>query len=299
MVLAAGMGSRYGGMKQIDPVGPCSEFIIDYSCHDAVMSGFDHIVFVIKKENLEIFRETVGARVEPHVKVSYAFQDMDDLPDGFYRPEGRVKPWGTAHALLACRDIVKDCFATVNADDFYGRDAFMRVADFLKNVSPDSSPARCCLCAYRLSNTLTDSGSVSRGICKIKPDGRLESITERTAITPLGADAEFEENGIKTFLPGDSPASMNLFGATPAIFSFAENGFKDFLVSMPNPQKSEYYLPFMLSDAMNSGFCTIDVLKTTAKWFGVTYAADRENVRENIAALIKDGVYRENLWSDL
>lgn len=300
IVLAAGMGSRYGGLKQIDPVGPNGEFIIDYSCHDAVAAGFDHIVFVIKQENYDIFRSTIGKRVEPFVKVSYAFQDPMDIPAGFTYPEGRIKPWGTTHAVLACRDIVCDNFATVNADDFYGRDAFNKVYGFMSAQSVSDIPSRCCMVAYKLKNTLTENGSVARGICNTDAEGKLVSITERTAINALpNGDGSFEENGNNIVIPGDTSVSMNLFGCTPAIFDYALKGFEKFLSNMDNPLKNEYYLPFMLSDAMRDNYCTIDVKTTDGKWFGVTYAADKPSVKANIADMISKGEYRTDLWSDL
>ena len=186
------MGSRYGGMKQIDPIGPNGEFIIDYSCYDAIKAGFDRIVFVIKEENLELFRSSVGCRVEPYAKVEYAFQDINDIPAGLSVPEGRSKPWGTSHALLATRDIVDDCFATINADDFYGAEAFEEMAQMLKAASAKASPMPICFVAYRLANTLTENGTVSRGICELGDNGTLLSITERTKIRPSGADAEYQ-----------------------------------------------------------------------------------------------------------
>ena len=213
------MGSRYGGMKQIDPIGPSGEFIIDYSCYDAIRAGFDRIVFVIKKENLELFRESVGCRVEPYAKVEYAFQDINDLPEGFSVPEDRKKPWGTAHALLSTRGIVDDNFATINADDFYGYEAFEEMAQRLKAADSAAMPMPICFAAYRLANTLTDNGTVSRGICELGENGELISITERTKIRPLGDDAEYqEEDGGWTFLSGAAAASMNFFGFTPAFF---------------------------------------------------------------------------------
>ncbi|MCQ2427780.1 MAG: NTP transferase domain-containing protein [Clostridia bacterium] len=299
LILAAGLGSRFGGMKQTSPVGPCGEFIIDYSCADAIKAGFNRIVFVIKKENLEIFRDSVGKRVEPYCDVRYAFQDLRDLPQGFSLPEGRVKPWGTAHALLAARNIIDDNFATINADDFYGAESFSIVADFLKKADEKNGVMKCCMAGYRLSNTLTENGSVSRGICDIAPDGKLVSITERTKITPVGADAEFEEDGSSYPLPGSSIASMNFFGLTPGIFDFAEKKFSEFLSDMKNPMKDEFYLPFMVSDAMKQGIATVNVLPTEGKWFGVTYAADKPSVVKAIAGMTEKGIYAEDLWKGI
>ncbi len=299
VILAAGMGSRYGGMKQIDPIGPHGEFIIDYSCYDAIRAGFDRIVFVIKKENLELFRESVGCRVEPYAKVEYAFQDINDLPDGFSVPEDRKKPWGTAHALLSTRGIVDDNFATINADDFYGYEAFAEMASRLREADSTAIPMPICFAAYRLANTLTDNGTVSRGICELGENGELISITERTKIRPLGDDAEYEEDGAWTHLSGDAAASMNFFGFTPAFFPVAADGFKRFLSEMKNPEKDEFYLPLAVTWAQNASLATVTACPTKAKWYGVTYAADKEYVKESIRALIDRGVYAEDLWSGL
>lgn len=299
LILAAGMGSRFGGLKQVQPVGPSGEFIIDYSCHDAVKAGFDRIVFVIKKENLEVFRDTVGKRVEPYAEVKYVFQDPDDLPGGFRLPEGRTKPWGTGHAVLSAEKVIDDNFATVNADDFYGYESFRLVCDHLRPQDPKALPVRGCMAGYMLNNTLTENGSVSRGICSTDASGRLSSITERTKIFPDGDAAFFEEEGKRYPLPGDCTVSMNFFGLTPAFFSFCRSEFSRFLGSMKNPLKDEFYLPFAVSSAMNAGLATVSVLPTSERWFGVTYGADLPRVRSAIVSLIDRGVYRDDLWSDL
>lgn len=297
VILAAGMGSRFGGMKQITPVGPCGEFIIDYSCYDAIKAGFNKIVFVIKEENLEIFRETVGKRVEPHVEVEYVFQKIEDLPYGFTVPEGRVKPWGTAHAMLAARNAVCTPFATVNADDFYGADTYKIMAEFLSARSAGEKPLRFAMAGYKLSNTLTENGTVSRGICNADENGMLIDITERTAIRPLGVDAEFEdENGNWVPVSGDSISSMNFFGFTPEIFEFAAERFKEFLSNMNNPVKDEFYLPSVASLAMNASLATVKVCPTPSRWYGVTYAQDRAELQGNIEKMIRSGLYPEDLW---
>lgn len=299
VILAAGMGSRYGGMKQIDPMGPTGEFIIDYSCYDAIRAGFNKIVFVIKRENLELFRESVGCRVEPFADVKYVFQEMTDLPAGFSVPEGRVKPWGTAHALLAARNVVDDNFATINADDFYGYDGFRVMAEKLRAADPAASPMPFCMAGYRLDHTLTENGTVSRGICRMKEGNLLRDITERTAIRPKGENAEFCEDGVWTDLPGDAVASMNLFGLTPGIFRYTEEKFISFLQNMKNPLRDEFYLPAAVSAAMNDGLATVEVCRTNARWYGVTYADDKAQVKASIAALIAAGEYRADLWSAL
>jgi choline kinase len=293
VILAAGMGSRFGGMKQITPVGPSGEFIIDYSCYDAIKAGFDKIVFVIKRENLDIFRDTVGKRVERHVKVEYAFQEMTDIPAPFSVPEGRVKPWGTGHALLSARDCVSDNFATINADDFYGAESYAIMAEFLRTAKP----MQFAMAGYKLSNTLTENGTVSRGICVADENGMLTEITERTAIRPAGTDAEFEDEGVWVPVSGDSISSMNFFGFTPEVFGFAAEKFKSFLANIKDPLKSEYYLPSIASLAMSEGLATVKVCPTPSRWYGVTYAADKPMVVAALADLTKQGKYPETgLW---
>lgn len=295
VILAAGMGSRFGGMKQVAHVGPSGEFIIDYSCYDAIRAGFDKIVFVIKKENLEIFRETVGRRVEKHVRVEYAFQEMNDIPEGREVPEGRIKPWGTGHALLAARSCVSDPFATVNADDFYGAETYRIMADFLGNAAP----MHFAMAGYRLSNTLTENGTVSRGICNADAEGMLLDITERTSVRPAGDDAEFEEDGAWIPVSGDSIASMNFFGFTPEVFDFAAAEFNNFLGSIKDPLKSEFYLPSVASLAMNAGLATVKVCPTPSRWYGVTYAADRAGLESKIREMIDKGLYTSDLWRSI
>ncbi len=299
VVLAAGMGSRYGGMKQIDPIGPNGEFIIDYSCHDAVKAGVDKIVFVIKKENIDIFNSTIGSRVNPYVEVEFVFQEPTDLPEGFNVPEGRVKPWGTAHALLAARNAVKGPFITINADDYYGPDSYKSVVDYLLNTSRDSDIWKFCMSGFRLKNTLTENGSVSRGICETDENGELVSITERTSVYPCGCDAFFEDELGKHFLSGEVFTSMNLFGLTFEFFDYALDTFKSFLHGMKNPLKDEFYLPFAVTSAMKDGLATVNVCPTSEKWYGVTYSADKAFVQASIRKMIEEGKYKTDLWSDL
>ncbi len=294
VILAAGMGSRYGGLKQIDPITDNGEFIIDFSVFDAVRSGFDRVVFVIKEENLEAFRESVGTRFESKIKVEYAFQRLDDIPNGFEIPEGRVKPWGTAHALLAARNIVDDNFAVINADDFYGRNAYELIAEHFKK----GAASEYCMVGYKLENTLTENGTVSRGICQVGENGFLIDVVERTSIRKAGDMAAYEEDGIDTLIPLDSIASMNCWGFTPDIFPEVEKGFTAFLSELPNsknPQKAEYYLPFAVRELMDAGKCSVKVYKSSASWYGVTYHEDKDNVKASIASLIKSGEYPEKL----
>lgn len=293
VILAAGMGSRYGGLKQIDPITDRGEFIIDFSVFDAIRAGFDKIVFVIKEENLEEFKATVGKRFENKISVEYAFQKLDDIPAGFSIPEGRVKPWGTAHALLAARNIVKDNFAVINADDFYGKGAYALIAEhFSREHSLDVSEY--CMVGYRLENTLTENGTVSRGICNVGEDGYLCDVVERTSIRRVGDKAAYEENGVDTLIPLDSIASMNCWGFTPDIFVRVEEGFKKFLGNLcntPNPQKTEYYLPFAVRELMDEGKCVVKVYASDSEWYGVTYHEDKAKVMASIQVLKDRGEY--------
>jgi len=298
VILAAGMGSRYGGMKQIDPIGKNGEFIIDYTIYDAIQAGFDKAVIIVKKENIDAFRETVGARVESKIKVEYVFQEATDLPVGFSLPADRVKPWGTGHAVLAARHVVKDNFAVVNADDFYGRDAFMKLAAHLTNAKTENGVAECCMIGYRLENTLTENGSVSRGQCEVGEDGNLISIVERTKIVKGEGTALYEaENGEWIPMPLDTTVSMNCFGFTPAIFEHFWNGFEKFITERGNELKSEFYCPGAVFDMINKKQATVKVYNTTANWFGVTYHEDKPRVMAAIRELIANGEYPENLWN--
>ncbi len=296
VILAAGMGSRYGGLKQIDPITENKEFIIDFSIFDAVKSGFDKVVFIIKRENLEAFKETVGSRVEPFVKVEYAFQELDNLPEGFTVPEGRQKPWGTSHALLCAREFIDDNFAVVNADDFYGRDAFVKLAAHLKTIKPTDT--HYCMVGYVLRNTLTENGTVSRGRCAADEDGMLVSIKELTKIKTAGNDAEFlDDDGEWKALSGDTIVSMNCWGLTPAIFPELERGFINFLSGEGGKAlKSEYYLPGSVDEIMKAGKCDVKVYPTSASWYGVTYSEDKPAVVASIKSLIDGGEYPATLW---
>lgn len=296
VILAAGMGSRYGGLKQIDPITAGGEFIIDFSIYDAVKAGFDKVVFIIKEENYDAFRETVGARVEPYIKVEYAFQDINDIPEKYAVPEGRVKPWGTSHALLCAEKYVTDNFAVVNADDFYGRDAFVKLAAHLKNIKTDDT--NYCMVGYVLRNTLTENGTVSRGRCVTDENGMLTSITELTKIKTCGEDAQYlDDNGEWVDLSGDTVVSMNCWGLTPAVFEGLRNGFECFLASEKGKElKSEYYLPGSIDELMKADKCDVKVYATTAAWYGVTYSEDKESVKNSLNALMQNGEYPEKLW---
>lgn len=284
VVMAAGMGSRFGGLKQIEPIGPKGEVLLDFSVYDAVKAGFTKVVFVIKHAIEKDFKEMVGKRIAGRVKVEYAFQEIDKLPDGYVCPADREKPWGTAHAILCCKDIVNEPFAVVNADDYYGRSAFQKMADFLNEDTPDYS-----MVGFRLVNTLTENGYVSRGVCETE-DGILKTVTERTKIS---ADCKFTEDDGKTWtkLPEDTVVSMNLWGFRPDIFGYIEEGFKAFLDEKLNVPKSEYYLPAVVSERIERKEKKVRVLIAEDKWYGVTYKEDKQVVVDAITKMINDGLY--------
>ncbi len=294
LILAAGMGSRYGGLKQLDPITDSGEFIIDFSVYDAVVSGFDKIVFVIKEENLEIFRETIGKRFEDKVKVEYAFQKLDDLPEGYSVPEGRIKPWGTAQAMLAARNIVKEPFAVINADDFYGRSAYASLAAHL--ACADAT--QYCMVGYVLENTLTENGTVSRGVCEVE-NGYLVDVIERTKISRAGDVAIYSEDGTEVKIPLDATVSMNCWGFTPDIFDKVKEGFAKFLAEDNGDIKREYYLPFAVKEIMERGDCSVKVYSSTDPWYGVTYREDRDSVVSSLAKLKTNGIYPSKLNEDL
>ncbi len=292
VVLAAGMASRYGGLKQIDPITETGEFIIDFSIYDAYKAGFDRVVFVIKKEHYEMFRDSVGVRAERYLKVEYAFQDMENIPEQYKSlVPARLKPWGTAHAVLAARDIVKDNFAVINADDFYGSDAFIKLAAHLRTAENASF----CMVGYVLKNTLTDNGSVSRGVCKADENGMLTEIKETLKIFKAGDGAESEEDGIRVPLSIDSVVSMNCWGFTPAIFEGLDKCFNKFLANNP-AEKAECYLPISVGELIDEKFCDVKVYKTDSVWYGVTYKEDKPGVMKGIKSLIDSGEYNVPLW---
>ena len=295
VILAAGMGSRYGGLKQLDPITDHGEFIIDFSIFDAIRAGFDRVVFIIKKENAELFHETVGSRVEKHIKVAYCYQGLDAIPAGCSIPEGREKPLGTGHAVLCAADVVKDNFAVINADDFYGREAFEMLASHLRNAKEGD----CCMVGYRLKNTLSETGSVSRGECCVDEKGNLTSVTERTKITPAGDHAVYTDDGQDIPLSLDTVVSMNCWGLTPDIFVKMGARFKAFMEALPtsvNPLKQEFYLPFAVEDIMKSGEASVKVYNTDAIWYGVTYKEDKPAVVAGIREMIANGIYPAGLW---
>lgn len=295
LVLAAGMGSRYGSLKQMDGVGPSGEAILDYSIYDAIRAGFGKVVFVIRHAFEREFREVfTPERFGGKIEVDFVFQELDTLPDGFTVPEGRVKPWGTNHAVLVARHAVQEPFAVINADDFYGRDAYRAVADYLAAL--DGSRNRYCMVGYRLQNTLSDFGTVSRGVCTADENGNLLSVVERTAIRRTDEGIACEEDGKLLPLQPDVPVSMNLFGFTPDYFDYSEAAFGDFLTRNGDNPQAEFYMPGMVNDLIASGRATMRVLSSPSRWFGVTYKEDKPIVAANILALVRAGEYPERLW---
>ncbi len=285
------MGSRYGGLKQMDGVGPHGEIILDYSVEDAIRAGFGKAVFVIRHSFADQFKARINAEhYGGRIAVEYVYQELDMLPDGFAVPEGREKPWGTNHAILMAKEVVNEPFAIINADDFYGRDAFMVMADHLRSL--DGASGRYCMVGYRLENTLSENGTVSRGICETDADGLLVGMTERTSIGRTQHGIEYKDaDGSMHPLKADCTVSMNLFGFTPDYFAKSEALFVDFLREHGHELKSEYYIPFAVNTFIHDGSATMTVLKTTAQWFGVTYKEDRPAVVARLAALHADGVY--------
>ena len=301
VILAAGMGSRYGGLKQLDPMTESGEFILDFSIYDAIKAGFDRVVFIIKRENLELFRQTIGERIEKRIRVEYAFQEMDNIPSGCTVPEGRTKPLGTAHALYCIRHLVKDNFAVINADDYYGRDTFMQLARHLSAASCENGVAHHCMIGFRLKNTLTENGTVSRGECKVDENGTLISVIERTKIMKKEIGAAYLDEECNTWidLAPNTIVSMNCWGFTPDIFCGLEKGLCTFLenINQNNPQKAEYYLPTAVDEQNRMGICDVKVYPTTEVWQGVTYPEDKARVKDAIRNLIAQGRYPENLWN--
>lgn len=294
-VLAAGMGSRYGGLKQLDPLGPNGETIMDYSIYDAIKSGFGKVVFVIRKDFEQDFRDKILSKYEGHIPVEVVYQSTDTLPEGFTCPADRTKPWGTNHAVLMGKDAIKEPFAVINADDFYGRDAFEVIAKELSR--PRDRKGDYCMVGFRVGNTMTENGSVARGVCSTK-DGLLTSVVERTDISyDENHDIIFhDENGKVQHLQPNTPVSMNLWGFTPDYFDFSEREFVKFLKKDLNTPKAEFFIPIVIDTLVNSGEATIKVLDTDSKWFGVTYAADRPGVVEKFAELHASGQYPAKLF---
>ena len=294
-VLAAGMGSRYGGLKQLDGLGPNGETIMDYSIFDAIRGGFGKIVFVIRKSFEQDFREKILSKYKNHIPVELVFQDLNDLPEGFTCPEGREKPWGTNHAVLMGKRVINEPFAVINADDFYGRDSFAVLGKWLSELN--NTKNQYCMVGYRVGNTLSESGSVARGVCETNAENYLTGVVERTAIERIDGEIQFiDENNQKVVLDENTPVSMNMWGFTPDYFEYSEAYFKEFLKANAGNLKAEYFIPLMVNKLIVDGTATVKVLDTTAKWFGVTYAADRQGVGDKIQALVDAGEYPAKLF---
>ncbi len=297
VIMAAGMGSRFGGLKQIEPLGPNGEIILDYSVYDAVRAGFDKVVFIIKKEIEEDFRRITDGRYDSKIKVEYAFQQLDNLPEGFTVPEGRVKPWGTAHAIYSCKGLIDGPFAVINADDYYGVDTFKVIYDELTKGKEDTGVYDFSMVGFKVENTLTENGHVARGVCNIE-NGYMTDIVERTKIMCRDGKIMFtedEENWEE--IPAGTPVSMNLWGFTPQIITEIENRFADFLKkNADNPLKCEFYIPFVVDELVKEGKARVTALTTPEKWYGVTYKEDKQSVMDALKEKHNDGTYPSPLW---
>ncbi len=298
VVLAAGMGSRYGGLKQMDAVGGHGQSIMDYSIYDARRAGFETVIFVIKKELEADFRQIVGSRISRGMNVRYAFQALDDIPAGYTVPAGRVKPWGTTHAVLAAREIVHGPFAVINADDYYGPEAFRMIYDYLSGRPDTAEKYQYAMAGYQLGNTVTEHGSVSRGVCEVDGSGFLRDIVERTCIEKDGENARVSIDGAWQPLSGNTPVSMNFWGFQHSFLEEAQAAFPRYLerILSENPEKGEFYLPALVSDLLKSGKAQVKVLSCGEKWFGVTYREDKPTVVNALREKTEAGQYPENLW---
>ncbi len=293
LVLAAGMGSRYGGLKQLDQLGPNGESIIDYSVYDAIQAGFEKVVFVIRHSFADQFKERFDPKLAGKIEVEYVFQELDKLPEGFSVPEGREKPWGTGHAMLMAKEAIQGPFAIINADDFYGREAYQTVVDF---VADSTSETEYAMVGYSLDNTLSEHGTVSRGVCETDSDSNLVNIVERTKIGYLDGKVVYYEGEETTELTGKEPVSMNFWAFKNSFFSALEEGFLAFLEEKGTELKSEYYFNALVDKMIKADRATTKVLSSDAKWFGVTYQEDKPIVQKSLQTLIDNGVYPANLW---
>jgi len=294
-VLAAGMGSRYGGLKQLDGVGPSGETIMDYSIYDAVHAGFGKLVFVIRKSFEKDFREKIVKKYEHKIPVELVFQDLDNLPAGFSVPEGREKPWGTNHAVMMGKDVIHEPFAVINADDFYGRESYKVLSDYLSKL--DNTRNQYCMIGYRVGNTLSESGTVARGICETDAEGNLTGVVERTQVMRIDGEVKYkDENDQWISIPDNTPVSMNMWGFTPDYFEHSEKYFVEFLKKNIQNPKAEFFIPLVVNELIVNNTAKVKVLDTPSKWFGVTYAEDRPGVVAKLQQLVDDGVYPSPLW---
>ena len=300
VIMAAGMGSRYGGLKQIDPVDKEGHIIMDFSVYDAVRAGFEKAIFIIKRENEQAFREAIGDRLSRFIQVSYVFQELDNIPEGFTVPEGRVKPWGTGHAVLSCIDEIDGPFVVINADDYYGVRAFQMAYDFLTDPEAEDAAGRYMMVGYRLENTLTENGYVSRGVCVTDDEGYLRGINERTHIEKRGDGAAYteDEGASWTELPADAAVSMNMWGFSADILEELKKRFVVFMEENleKNPLKCEFFLPFVVDELLEEKKATVKVLKSADKWYGVTYKEDKPMVMAAVQNLKDQGLYPQKLW---
>ena len=295
LILAAGMGSRYGGLKQLDPVGPNGEVIMDYSVYDAVKAGFGKVIFVIRRDFENEFKSNIGSKYSGLIDVQYAFQELNDLPDGFSIPDGRVKPWGTSHAILVAKDMINEPFCVINADDFYGREAYVKIAQRLINTDPATTDWS--MVGFELKNTLSEFGGVTRGICKTDQNNSLISIQEMFEIVQKGDIATSADiDGNKHELPLNAIASMNFWGFTPVLFKLLGEDFVNFLNEKGGEMKSEFLIPTSVDEYISSGKATMEVLSSSSKWFGVTYADDKPYVQKSIKELVDKGEYPSPLF---
>jgi UTP-glucose-1-phosphate uridylyltransferase len=296
LVLAAGMGSRYGSLKQIDPVGPSGETIIDYSIYDAIRAGFGKVVFIIRRTFEEDFKDIFISKLQPYIPVEYVFQEIDNVPDGLSFAAERTKPWGTAHAVLMAKNIIHEPFAVINGDDFYGSDAFKTMASYLNSLT-DEQQTQYSLVGYQVGNTMSENGTVSRGVCQEDENGNLVSVTERTNIQYIDGGIAYKETDDDfVFLDPESLVSMNFWGLTPEYFKQTEAIFIDFLKANSDSLKAEFYIPTAIDKLINGSTASVKVLRSSAKWFGVTYKEDKPLVIEKLAQLIKAGIYPAQLW---
>ena len=294
LILAAGMGSRYGGIKQMDSFGPSGETIMDYSIYDAIQSGFGKIVFVIRKDFANTFKNIFEAKLKGKVETAYVMQEMDSFLNGFKTTTERTKPWGTAHAMLCAKEVIHEPFAVINADDFYGRDAFEKAAKFLSNGVATNT---WCIIGYQLSKTLSENGTVSRGVCQVDAQGNLVSIAERVKIYPEGDTIVYEENETKTSLPPNTSVSMNFWCFHQDSFEYIQQLFQKFLTENADKPKAEFFIPIVGDAFIKEKDGKIKVIQTSAQWFGVTYKEDAPSVKQSIESLIENGVYPKQLWS--
>ena len=308
VIMAAGMGSRFGGgIKQLEPVGPNGEIIMDYSIHDAIEAGFNKVVFIIRKDIRDAFHDAIGKRIEGicnelNIEFAYAYQELDDLPKGIEKPAKRSKPWGTGQAVLVCKDIIKEPFVVINADDYYGKESFFKLHDFLEEYTPEK-PTDFCAAGFILKNTLSENGGVTRGVCQVNENGYLTGIDETKNIVKVGNKAAVQKEDGQEPIDENSHVSMNMWGLTPEFVGLLEEGFVEFFENIKGDEakelKGEYLLPIYIDELLKKGKVSVRLLETKDKWFGVTYKEDKPVVVESFAKLIADGVYQKDLFADL